>query len=81
MVVKVSRPLPPPPWTGYAVASRRAKIDILIARNYSSRKLSNLHVALDAKLFIAGRYHSRLLDIVLPNLAAGRGIDQVFNLS
>jgi hypothetical protein len=62
------------------VASRRAEIDILIARDCSSRKLSNLHVALHPKPFIAGRYYSRMLDIVLPNLAIGRGIDEAFNL-
>jgi len=53
----------------------------LIARICSSRKLSNLHIALYAKLFIFGRYHSRMLDVVFRNLAAGCGIEQAFNLS
>jgi hypothetical protein len=65
---------------GFACQVPSAKIDILIARICSSRKLSNLHVALHAKPFMAGRYHSRMLDIVFRNLAAGCGIDQAFNL-
>ena len=60
--------------------ARGIDLDILIARICSSRKLSNLHVALHARPFIAGRYHSRMLDIIFRNLAAVRGIDQAFNL-
>jgi hypothetical protein len=58
----------------FLLGARVAKIDILIAPLCPSHKLSNLHAALDAKPFVAGRYHFRLLDIILRNLAAGRGI-------
>jgi hypothetical protein len=53
------------------------KVDILIARICSSRKLSNLH----AKPFIAGRYHSCMLDIVFRHLADGGGGGEALHLS
>jgi hypothetical protein len=74
-ILNIEPPLPKRATREPHVTLQSAKIDILIARDCSQRKFSNLHVALVAKLLIAGRFHSRMLDIVFRDLVAVCGID------